>query len=56
MGNLKRRKCSVYLERIKNEQIFSKRHNDLYKSVDNISSGVFRTKWNIYDGVFCENK
>ena len=32
--------------------MFSKCQNDLYKSLDDVSRGVFRTHWEIYDGAF----
>ena len=52
MGNLKRRKFSVYLEKIKKGKIFSKCQKDLYKSLGNVSRGIFRTYSEIYDGAF----
>ena len=40
----------------RNEQIFSKCQSDLYKSLDNVSRGVFRTHSGINDGAFQKNK
>ena len=35
-----------------NEQIIPKCYSNLYKSLENVSRGIFRTQSNIYDGVF----
>ena len=41
MGNSKRRKCSICFNlEERNEQIFSRRDNNLYDSLDNVSRGV----------------
>ena len=50
MGNPKIRKCCAYLERItETNKYFQNVKSDLYKSLDNVSWGVFRTHSEIYD-------
>ena len=50
MENLKRRKSSGYLERIKKQTDIFKTSKKLVKSLDNESRGVFKTHSEIYDG------
>ena len=38
--------------RMKKYKVFPKRHNNLYKSLENVSRGIFGTQSNIYDGAF----
>lgn len=49
MENLKRRKSSGYLERIKKQTDIFKTSKKLVKSLDNESRGVFKTHSEIYD-------